>query len=133
MALILGFSCALLAKDDSKDEEVVKLDTFVVVAPPLGFIGVKHFKAMVGLLGVVSKNAKLKGLLITEVIDDSPAQRAGLKANDKVLQIDGRPISEYSFNSLMKFEEKQCHRSIQSVPLWSIQNVPPRGCVMERV
>ena len=37
-----------------------------------------------------------KGALVREVVDDSPAQKAGMKAGDVIVAIDGKDIDELS-------------------------------------
>ena len=52
----------------------MEIETFAAVLPPGAGGGVQ-----------------LKGAVIAEVIPGSPAQRAGLQANDIILEVDGRP------------------------------------------
>jgi S1-C subfamily serine protease len=40
-----------------------------------------------------------RGVLVTRVVDESPAQRAGIVAGDMILRIDGAPI--YSIEDLL--------------------------------
>jgi len=58
-----------------------------------------------GFLGVVAKNLKdqLKeyfgvenGVLIEEIVEDSPAEKAGLKAGDVIIQVAEKKINDYS-------------------------------------
>lgn len=41
----------------------------------------------------VTKGKREKGLTITHIYDHSPAKKAGLKQGDKIVEIDGKPIS----------------------------------------
>jgi len=77
-----------------------------VNAGPLGFIGIRC-SVSVGLFGIVSNNAHVKELVIVEVISESAAQRAALLARDRILRIDGNPVSDHSINSLRKIGEKE--------------------------
>jgi len=78
----------------------------MVNAGPLGFIGIRC-SASVGMFGLISNNAHIRDLVIVEVFRDSAAQRAGLLAQDRVLRIDGVPITDYSINGLKKIGEKE--------------------------
>jgi regulator of sigma E protease len=67
--------------DGSTTTRIVSLST---IAPP-DWEG--NFMPLLGL------NADLGPPLIDEVIPDKPAARAGLKAGDRIIAIDGRPVS----------------------------------------
>jgi uncharacterized protein (TIGR03067 family) len=47
-----------------------------------------------GFIGIALGYNKQKELVITQLIDDAPAKKAGLKKDDIVLQIDGRDASD---------------------------------------
>ena len=58
-----------------------------------------------GYLGVIAENISKQmldyfevdyGVLIEEIIDDSPAEKAGIKAGDVITHIEGRKIKDYS-------------------------------------
>ena len=75
-------------------------------AGPLAFIGIKC-SVTVGFFALVSSNARIKDFVIVGVLADSPAQRAGLLARDRVLQIDGVPVTDYTIGDLKKIGEKE--------------------------
>jgi len=112
----LLFSFLLLAgvavQEMPAADEVLELPPYVVKGTPLGFIGVKHVTVTVGMLGMFSERAKIKGLVVDEVIADSPAQKAGLVPKDKVLRIDGTLVSELSIRDLKKYSEKEVGEKI---------------------
>lgn len=64
---------------------------------------IKYGKVSPGMLGVIAQNITpeladamqlkgVKGVIITQVLDGSPAQTAGLQSEDIVTQVDGNPI-----------------------------------------
>lgn len=79
----------------------------VVAAGPMGFIGIKRASVRMGISALFGpRRAKLKQLIVDEVVVDSPAARAGIRAHDKIVRIDGRAINEYSLNSLLELSQK---------------------------
>ncbi len=60
-----------------------------------GYLGV-HIQAVTPELAKSFDLEAEKGALISEVIKDSPADKAGLKAGDIVLEFDGKQIGEYN-------------------------------------
>jgi C-terminal processing protease CtpA/Prc len=77
-----------------------------VKAGPLGFIGVR-LTASTGFLGMVSENAHLKDLVIIDVLKGSPAERAGLSAQDQILKIDGVPVTGLTIRGLREIGDKE--------------------------
>jgi membrane-associated protease RseP (regulator of RpoE activity) len=72
--------------------------------PPIPEINIPHFQGKGGFLGVKAKDIsdQLKdyfeveyGALIEKVIEESPAEKAGLKAGDVIIQINDREIKDY--------------------------------------
>ena len=59
-----------------------------------GRLGVR-VEALSGDLGTYFEAPEGKGVLITEVIDDSPAEKAGLRAGDVITDVGGHRISDY--------------------------------------
>lgn len=58
----------------------------------------------------ITKNEETGNILITAVFKDSPASKAGLKAGDEIIKIDGLLAREYSadeFSNLIKESEKE--------------------------
>jgi hypothetical protein len=94
------------AQDAPQGGAPVQMAPVTVNAGPLGFIGIRC-SASVGMFGLISNNAHIRDLVIVEVFRDSAAQRAGLLAQDRVLRIDGVPITDYSINGLKKIGEKE--------------------------
>ena len=56
-----------------------------------------------------------QGMLITEVIDDSPAARAGLKANDVLVSADEKPIKESADLAALISEKKETRLALRLI------------------
>lgn len=56
-------------------------------------------------LAAYFKVPELKGILISTVIDDSPAQKAGLKSGDIIISLDGKPLAAENNNDLDTFRQ----------------------------
>lgn len=84
----------------------VQLAPVTVKAGPLAFIGIKC-SVTVGFFALVSSNARIKDFVIVDVLADSPAQRAGLLAKDRVLRIDGVPVTGYTIGDLQRIGERE--------------------------
>jgi C-terminal processing protease CtpA/Prc len=76
------------------------------------------------MLGLVSGSAHLKELVIIEVIRDSAAQRANLVAQDRILRIDGIPITDYSINSLKEIGDREKGDMIEFVVMSPAAQAP---------
>jgi C-terminal processing protease CtpA/Prc len=94
------------AQDSPPAEAPVQMAPVTVKAGPLGFIGIRC-SVSVGLFAFVSSDAHIKDLEIIEVFKDSSAERAGIRAQDHILQIDGISVTDYSIGSLRKIGEKE--------------------------
>jgi len=109
---LILLSCALAgasiagAQSAGPVDEPVQLAPVSVSAGPLAYLGLTC-SLDVGLFAFVSSNARIKGMTIVKIADNSPAQRAGLMANDHVLQIDGTPITDYTIKELKAVREKE--------------------------
>lgn len=53
-----------------------------------------------GGIGLAIKRVRpdAAGVTVVEVLDNGPAQRAGLKAGDVIMRIDGEPAAQYGSN-----------------------------------
>jgi C-terminal processing protease CtpA/Prc len=91
-----------------QDDAPVRMAPVSVTAGPLGFLGIKcDVDADAGFFGHVSNTTRIKGMVIAEVIRNSPAQAAGLMPKDRVLQIDGTPITDYTIGALKGVRGKE--------------------------
>ena len=67
--------------------------------PRLGITGGNLTEQLADFLGISGK----KGVLVAEVLENTPAQRAGLKAGDAIVSVDGHPVDGLSeLSSLLK-------------------------------
>ena len=66
-----------------------------IAAPKRGWLGVAVQEITPSLQKALELGDR-KGLMITEVMDDSPAERAGLLEEDVILRYDGEPVSRIS-------------------------------------
>jgi C-terminal processing protease CtpA/Prc len=104
--LISMASLAAGAQDAPPAGAPVQLAPVTVKAGPLAFIGIRC-AVTVGFFGFVSSDARIKDLVILDVLADSPAQRAGLLARDRVLRIDGVPVTDCTVGDLRRIGEKE--------------------------
>jgi hypothetical protein len=58
-------------------------------------------------LGLVTDSPQFKIIKINRVIESSPAAEAGLKAEDEILEVDGRAASEYTLHTLREMFKKE--------------------------
>jgi serine protease Do len=89
----------IMNEDDFKDMEKemrrhADTHTYTFRSSGRGRLGVR-VQSLDGDLGSYFDAPDGKGVLITEVVDDSPADRAGLKAGDVITEVGGRKISDY--------------------------------------
>jgi len=65
----------------------------------LGITGGNLTEQLADFLGISGK----KGVVVAEVFDNTPAKRAGLKAGDAIVSVDGHPVDSLSeLSSLLK-------------------------------
>ena len=69
-----------------------------------GYLGVRLEDISTSDLGDYFGVEEGEGVLVVEVVDDSPAEKAGLKAGDVILEFDGNKIS--STDQLVKYVRK---------------------------
>ena len=62
---------------------------------PLAWLGAYGLEAMDRDVAVFLKLASQSGAVVSEVLEGSPAEKAGLKARDIILAIDGRPLPHF--------------------------------------
>jgi C-terminal processing protease CtpA/Prc len=122
-SLILAVLLLAPAAASSQESAPVQMAPVSVKAGPLGCIGISC-SVDVGMLGLVSNNAHIKGLVIAEVFKDSAAQRAGLLPADRILKIDGVPITTFSINSLRNLGQKEKGDLIELIVLSPNANAP---------
>lgn len=102
---LLGPSAAV-AEDAPQAAAPVQMAPVNVTAGPLGSVGIRC-AVEIGLFALVSGNAHIKGMTISEVVKGSAAEKAGLMAQDRILAIDGTPTTAYTVNDLRKIREKE--------------------------
>ncbi|NDL66164.1 RIP metalloprotease RseP [Anaerotalea alkaliphila] len=94
--LPLGGFCKMLGEDESSDDQRAfsskspwaKIQT-VLAGPAFNFILAFLFGMI--YMALVGSNTNLVG----EVLEGYPAESAGLQANDKILEVDGKGITSY--------------------------------------
>ena len=59
------------------------------------------------MTGFVTARSVPGSLVVREVYADSPADKAGLKKGDKLLEINGRPVTDYDFFELLDLYEQK--------------------------
>jgi C-terminal processing protease CtpA/Prc len=77
-----------------------------VKAGPLGYVGIRC-SLDVGMLGLISGNARIKSMVVSEVFKDSAAERAGIRVHDEVLSVDGVAITEFTINGIKGYGTKE--------------------------
>jgi C-terminal processing protease CtpA/Prc len=106
--LFASFVSIAHAQSGAAGDKPVQMAPVSVTAGPLGSLGIKcDVDVDSGFFGHVSSSARIKGMVVAEVTRNSPAQIAGLKPNDRVLQIDGTPITDYTIAMLKGVREKE--------------------------
>ena len=78
-------------KDDDL-KKVFKLKEPMIETKPSGYLGV-HIQNLTDQLAEYFKVKEGKGVLVTEVEDDSPAEKAGLKAGDIITKINDEEVT----------------------------------------
>lgn len=94
LSLILGLQTATTAQTDKKKEELDNSRskiTMVFGGKRLGIIAGRLSKERAQELNLGEKRA----VLVKEVLKDSAADRAGLKAGDVIVELDGKAIESY--------------------------------------
>lgn len=88
MVLALGVVPALTMAQRTPTRTVIRIDS-------RGFLGIRYTYTAETRDGVTMVN-----MIVQEVVTGSPADRAGVKAGDRVLRIDGEAISSSKFDAL---------------------------------
>jgi hypothetical protein len=71
---------------------VEKRPEYVKVSSPAGSGGVRFSGPTLGIMPSYSEDDKLEGLLLDGVSPGRPAEKAGLKAGDRIIDISGKPV-----------------------------------------
>jgi C-terminal processing protease CtpA/Prc len=116
---VIALACAAAAQESAP----IQMEPMTVKTGPLAFIGIRC-SASVGMFGLVSGNAHVKELVIMEVLSDSAGQRAGILPKDRILRIDGVPITNFTLNSLKAIGERQKGDTIEFVILSADSKAP---------
>ena len=91
---------------DAPSAPIVQMAPYNVKAGPLGYIGIRC-SLDVGFLGLVSGNARIKSMVVSEVFKDSAAERAGIRVQDEVLSLDGVAITDFTINGIKEYGTKE--------------------------
>jgi C-terminal processing protease CtpA/Prc len=90
------------------DQATVVMAPVAVTAGPLGYLGITFdLDVDVGFFSHVSDRTRIKAMVIAAIAKDSPSCIAGLVPMDRVLKIDGIPITEYTIGALKGIREKE--------------------------
>jgi len=79
-------------EDGDGVKKMIKFHEPMMMKEPSGFLGV-HIQDLTGQLAEYFKIKDGKGVLVSEVVEDGPADKAGLKAGDIITKIDDKDIS----------------------------------------
>jgi C-terminal processing protease CtpA/Prc len=91
---------------DTPSTPIVQMAPYNVKAGPLGYVGIRC-SLDVGMLGLISGNARIKSMVVSEVFKDSAAERAGIRVHDQVLSVDGVAITEFTINGIKEYGTKE--------------------------
>lgn len=107
VALILGSALPLLAGEETKPHCDGKLEEC------LEFLANKMKSS--GWVGVELEIDKEKGTYtVLKVLEDSPAEAAGIEVGDRLVAVNGRPIAEFR-EKMLSGEKSDCWAPGQSV------------------
>ena len=102
---LLSLACA---QTSPRDEKAVVMAPVAVTAGPLGYLGIIFdLDVDVGFFSHVSDSSRIKAMVVSAVTPGSPAHFAGLMPTDRVLRLDGIPITEYTIGALKGIREKE--------------------------
>ena len=62
---------------------------------------------MSGIYFTMEHKADQSLVRVVNVVDDSPASRAGVRKEDRILELDGRDIAEFSMPGLKDYFKRQ--------------------------
>lgn len=84
-------------KDDDEDKHAkfIKMHEPMLMDEKAGYLGVQ-IQDLSEQLGEYFKVKKGNGVLVSEVVKDSPAEKAGLKAGDVIIKVDDKDVSNTS-------------------------------------
>jgi C-terminal processing protease CtpA/Prc len=115
LILVLMVSAAC-AQGVPQEGAPVQMAPVTVKAGPLGSIGIRC-NLDVGMFAFISDSARIRALVIADVTKDSPGERAGLRAQDHILAIDGIQITDYTISSLKEIGHREKGDTIDLVVL----------------
>ena len=87
------------------NDQPVKLAPYTVEARPFGFLGIKHASIGINPFKLIVGMNSVRFLQINELDPESPGITAGVKAGDRVVSIDGVPITKFGLNKLRHMGE----------------------------
>src|SRR5262245_41823778 len=89
VALVSPVLLAAADKPATKEDQLLILDPMVIRTEPTG-----SFAIEIGIT-INPDTRKIDRMFITDVLADSDADEAGLRAGDEIMKIDGRPVREF--------------------------------------
>lgn len=81
--------------DHNEDAKLYKTYKPMIDSEPAGYLGV-HIQNITEQLGSHFKVKEGKGVLVSEVVEDSPADKAGLKAGDVITKVNDKSVESTS-------------------------------------
>jgi S1-C subfamily serine protease len=87
-------------------EAPVQMAPVTVKAGPFGLMGIRCVLDL-GVFGSLFGSPHIKGMVISEVIAGSEAERAGLKAGDAITAVDAVPVRTYTVDGLREAVGKE--------------------------
>jgi len=76
-----------------------------IILEPTSAVSQPFNRAFAGV-ALKTEDKNFRAFRITEVLEDSPASEAGLREDDLIIQVDGRPASEFSISLLHDMFER---------------------------
>jgi predicted metalloprotease with PDZ domain len=87
------------------NDQPVKLAPYTVEARPFGFLGIRHAAIGINPLKLIIGMNAVRFLQINELDPKSPGIAAGVKPGDRIVSIDGIPITKIGLNKLRHMGE----------------------------
>lgn len=105
LAFVLGFVVVAVKKGQGADRPV-EMKPMVVSEAPFGYIGVKHATVSLSIFRLLTFRGSIRFLQIDALAPDSPGVRAGIRPGDRILALNGMPLTEWSLGRLKRYGEQ---------------------------